>query len=104
MRVRGEPGLAGGGVGLEVLQLDHRRNQGDLALGHQHSDRIGQPGAMLDAVDARLDQLDQGLLPEDVGGNPAAELMGPLDCLFGHLGGQRGPGHRGRGRSSPPPA
>ena len=86
LRVRGEFGLARLGVVAEVVELDHRRHQRDLALGHDRDRRIVQPGAVLDAVDAGGHQFGDRLLAEDVGGHPATEFVRPGDRRRGHLG------------------
>ena len=76
----------GFGVVVEVVELDHRRYQRDLALGHDRDRRVVHPGAVLDAVDAGGHQLGDGLLAENVGGHPAAQFVGSGDRRRGELG------------------
>ena len=66
---------------------------------------VGQAGAVLDAVDAGLDQPGQHGLPEAVGRHPCAVLVGRRDRVpRTHRPGTTGPGRPRHGRSSRRPA
>ena len=100
-RVGGELLLPRGGEPGEVLHVDQRRDDGGAARGHLADEVLGQPGAVLDAVDAGADQAGQRVGAEGVRGDPGALLVGGRD-----RGGQRrrpatrARGRRRRGRSS----
>ena len=65
--LRGPVGDAG-----EVLDVDQRRHQRGAVLDHQLDGVVGQAGAVLDAVDARVDQARQRVLTEHVRGDAGA--------------------------------
>ena len=64
---------------------------GGAVLDHQLDGVIGEAGAVLDAVDARVDQPGQRVLAEDVGGDPGPVGVCGLDRRLEHVvGPQRG--------------
>ena len=81
-RVRRELRLALLGPQREVLDVDQRRDDGDAALRNVVEQVGGEPGAVLDRVDAGRDQPGQRVLAEDVGGDPRAEFVRPPDRLL----------------------
>ncbi len=54
-------------------------------LDHQLDRVVGQPGAVLDAVDARVDQTGQRVLAEHVRGDPRTVGVRGVDRLLEHL-------------------
>ena len=58
-RVRRELALALRGVRREVRDLDQRRDQRDLALGHDRDQVVGDAGAVLEAVDPGGEEVGQ---------------------------------------------
>ncbi len=69
------------GVRGEVVELHHRRHQRGPPLDHGVDEVGGQAGAVLDAVDARLDELGQDRGAEAVRGDAGAVLVGGRDGL-----------------------
>ena len=63
----------------KLFELVGRRHQRRAPGGHGLDQVGGQAGAVLDAVDARLDQPGQHRLAEAVGGDPRAVLVGGGD-------------------------
>ena len=80
------PGL---GVLGELVQLHHRGHQRRAALDHVVDQVRAQAGAVLDAVDARLDEPGQHGLAEAVGGDPGAVLVRSSDRVGEGVGGER---------------
>ena len=60
----------------KVLDVDQGRDQRGSVFHHQLDDVVGEPGAVLDAVDPRPDQTGQRILAEDVCGDPRAVSVG----------------------------
>src|SRR5699024_12172689 len=56
----------------KVLDVDQRRVQCGAAGDHQLDEVVGKPGAVLDAVDAGVDQPGQCVFAEHVRGDPGA--------------------------------
>jgi hypothetical protein len=75
----------------KILDVDQRRNQGGAMLDHQIDGVVGQPGAMFDAVDSRLDQPRQCVLTEHVRRHPRTDAVCRVDRrLQDVVGPQRG--------------
>ena len=64
--VGGEPLLPGCGVLRELVELHDGRHQPGAVLDHRVDEVLGETGAVLDAVDARLDQPGQHAVAEAV--------------------------------------
>src|SRR3954469_21096384 len=77
--------LAGSGIHLKIIELDHGRDECDLLLGHQLSGRFVHPCAVLDAVDSGSDELADSLLTEYVCRHSAAMFMRAVDRRLCHL-------------------
>ena len=77
------------GVLRELVDLHHRRHQRDPLLDHRVDQVLGQAGAVLDAVDAGLDQARQHRLAEAVRGHPRAVLVRGRDRRGERLGRER---------------
>ena len=91
------------GVGVvgEVVELNGGRHQRDATLGHGVDQVGGQAGAVLDAVDAGLDQHGKHRLAEAVGGDPGAVLVsGRRSRRRTPRRGRTAPGRPSHGRSS----
>ena len=69
----------------EVLDVDQRRDDGGAAGGHLGDQVLGEPGAVLDAVDAGADQVGQRVGAEGVRGDPGALLVGGRDRGLEHV-------------------
>ena len=67
------------GDGRERVNVDERGDEGRTAFGHDADQLVGQPGAVLDAVDPGVEQVGQGLLGEGVDRDPCACDVRPLD-------------------------
>ena len=85
---RAAPGL---GVLRELVQLHDGRHQRGAARHHPGDQLVVEAGAVLDAVDAGLDQPREHRRAEAVGGDPGAVLVGGGD------GGGEGLGRERRG-------
>ena len=79
--VRGVRREARGPIGddRERVDVDERGNEGSPAFGHDADQLVGQPRAVLDAVDTGVEQVGQGLLGEGVDRDPRAGGVRPLD-------------------------
>ena len=69
----------------KVLDVDQRRHQRGAVLDHQLDGVVGQPGAVLDAVDAGLDQPGQCVLAEHVSRDAGAVRVGGVDRRLEHV-------------------
>ena len=69
----------------KVLDVDQRGHQRGAVLDHQLDGVVGEPGAVLDAVDAGVDQSGQRVLAEDVRGDPGAVVVRCVDRLLEHV-------------------
>ena len=80
--VGGELGVGLGCDGREGLNVDQGRDESDPTLGHGGDGLVSQSGAVLDAVDACVDELGRSLLGEAVGRDTGAEFMSTIDCFL----------------------
>ena len=84
--------VLGGGVGDtgKVLDVDQCRHQRGAVFQHQRDGVVGDAGAVLDAVDAGVDQARQRVFAEDVRGDAGAVGVRGVDgCLQDVIGPQR---------------
>jgi hypothetical protein len=84
-RVRRKLLLASPGVHLEIVELDHGRDQSDVTLGHHSGGRFVHPRPVLDAIDSCRNQLADGLLTKDVRSHSTTQFVGASNRGLRHI-------------------